>query len=134
MALIWPKSCVCGIILVDFPDNICDFEEDVQKIMEEKFISRGTKKLSQFVVSEIFKKCSNKVGDYLVIEVTHDEYDYEYVKFRIIEPLYYKTFGLWTRTIDDIKEMKVVIVRMDEGLVMVEFDELANIIQNHIAS
>ena len=119
---------------MDFPDNICDFEEDVQKIMEEKFISRGTKKLSQFVVSEIFKKRSNKVGDYLVIEVTHDEYDYEYVKFRIIEPLYYKTFGLWTRTMDDIKEMKVVIVRMDEGLVMVEFDELANIIQNHIAS
>lgn len=102
--------------------------------MEEKFISKGTKKLSQFVVSEIFKKCSDKVDDYLVIQVSHDEYDFEYVKFRIIEPLYYKTFGFWTGTMNDIEEMKVVIVRMDEGLVMVEFDELASIIQNHIAS
>ena len=119
---------------MEFSNNFDDFERDVEKIMEEKFISRGTKKLSQFVVSEIFKRCSDKVKDYAVIQITHDEYDHEYVKFRIVEPLYYKTFGLWTCTMNDIEEMKVVLVRLDGDLIMVEFDELANIVQNHIAS
>ena len=96
-------------------------------------ISRGVRKLSPYVYTEIFKRCASKVKDYAVIQITPDPFDPYNVLFRIVEPLYFKQYNVPTGTWGDTGEVKVVLVRLDDDLIMVEFNELAEIIQRKSA-
>lgn len=96
--------------------------------MENRYISRKCKEFSPFVTCEIFKHLANKVKDYAVIQIASDPMDPYYVNFQMIEPLYFKMYSIPTCTWDINGEVKVVLVRMDDDLIMVGFDELAQII------
>lgn len=96
--------------------------------MKERYISRKCKEFSPFVICEIFKQMASKVKDYAVVQIMTDPHDSYYVYLQMIEPLYFKLFTVPTNTWDINETVKVVLVRMDDDLIMVEYNELAKII------